>query len=212
MLCRGCVGTTIPKHFLVGTPGSLFLCLDPRQFLSTNPNPARMQPRMQPRKHFSQAPLPIIISKHSFQAADAFGFSSGVPKQISKIFFFAHATFWPSVRIAPCNLQPTLKNFPSHCQGTKLFHAEGIGYMCHKKSVSRVPYILNFCSTLDFRRKKKCDLRQKKNKRLTLDIGGRFETHFGPLCSPISEPSLVLRLPLHKDSCLFPNRTTPSLS
>ena len=28
-------------------------------------------PAQQPRKHFSQAPLPIKISKHFFQAADA---------------------------------------------------------------------------------------------------------------------------------------------
>ena len=40
MVCRGIVGTTLPQDFLVGTPRTLFPCIDPRQFPSTNPSPA----------------------------------------------------------------------------------------------------------------------------------------------------------------------------
>ena len=48
---------------------------------------------MQPRKHFSQAPPPIKISKHFSQAANACSFPSGAPNQKSENFFFlAHAT------------------------------------------------------------------------------------------------------------------------
>ena len=106
MVCHGIVGTTFPRHFLVGTPRTLFPCINPRQFPSTNPSLAQpatwhatsqalfpstpaskspstfpnlpvhplvqapipvqptRQPRMQPRKHFSQAHRPIKISKH----------------------------------------------------------------------------------------------------------------------------------------------------
>ena len=45
-------------------------------------------------------------------------------------FFLAHATFQPSLCIAPCDLQPTLKKILRNCQGTKMFHAEGICNMC----------------------------------------------------------------------------------
>ena len=126
----GDLASTFPKH------------PRPSKFPRTVPNlpahplfqaPIPTPPTRQPRKHFSQAPPPSKLSGHRFQAADASSFPSSAPNQMSESFLFlAHATFLPSLRIAPCNLQPTLKKILTYCQGTKVFHAEGICNLCRQ--------------------------------------------------------------------------------
>ena len=78
---------TFPNHHRPSKFPSTFSNLHPHPpFPSTIPS--TRQPRMQPRRHFSQPPPPIKISKHFFQAADAFGFPSGVLPPMCENFFF----------------------------------------------------------------------------------------------------------------------------
>ena len=46
--------------------------------------------------------------------------------------FLAHATFRPSLRMAPSDSQPILKKVLGNCQGTKIFHAEVICDTCRR--------------------------------------------------------------------------------
>ena len=94
--------TSFSKHQPQPSPPGILVCNLAKTF------PKQPHPSNFPRcNHFSQAPPPIKISKHFFQVAEASSFPSGAPNQMSKNFFF-----WPSLRIAPCDLHPTLKKSP----------------------------------------------------------------------------------------------------
>ena len=83
MVCRGIVGTSLPKQFLVGTPRTPFPRIHPRQFPSTNPSPAHPA-----TSHAtSQALFPTTLAHQNFQAL----FPSGGRLHFFKRCFF----FWP---------------------------------------------------------------------------------------------------------------------
>ena len=125
-----CIGAKFPSTFPK-------LPTQPR-FPAPIPAQPSRQPRMQPRKHFSQVALPSEISKHFFEAGDASGFPSGVPNQMSEKKFLTHPIFRPALGIAPCNLQPTLKKILRYCQGTNCFMPRGFA-TCDGENLAPIP-------------------------------------------------------------------------
>ena len=136
----GVVSRVIKRATLVINLG--WRCLEtnlPTHPLFQAPIPAQIiwQPRMQPRKHFSQAPPHIKISKHFFQAADASTFPSSASNQMpAKKIFWSMRLSGPGLELHLAISNQHSKQVPKNCQGTKIFHAEGI---CNMFQVPHVP-------------------------------------------------------------------------
>ena len=110
MVFRGIVGTIFSKQFLGGTPRTL--CIDPRQFPSTNPSPAHL-----PTSHAtSQALFSTTPTRQNFLAL----FPTSTPTPFSK----HQSQPSPPANLA-CNLASTFLNQPRPSKSQALFPSSG---------------------------------------------------------------------------------------